>query len=85
MDFLGLYDLVPCKVEYLDINEGTYRQLHLFHNEDIDLFLTDSENTDPEDTQLDNVNHLLYIKERLNISGKVWHEVALISEGLPSK
>ena len=38
---------------------------------------------DRED-KLDDVDLLLYVKDKVNISNKAWHEMAMISKGLPT-
>ena len=61
LDFLGMYDLIPCKVDYFDPSTGAYDSIHLFDKHLMNEISPSSENED----DLDSVHLLLYVKEKV--------------------
>ena len=86
LDFLGLFDLIPTKVEFYNHIDGAYESVCLINENELESsFMHDLEVTDEiTDEQLDNVHLLLYIKDKFQISDKAWHELAMKSKDLPT-
>ena len=86
LDFLGLFDLIPAKVEFYNHIDGAYESVCLINENELESsFMHDLEVTDEiTDEQLDNVHLLLYIKDKFQISDKAWHELAMKSKDLPT-
>ena len=83
LDFVGLYDLIPTKVEYFDPFNQSYDSLSLLDEEEfVSLAVTENESVDK--SALDDVYMLLYIKEKFNISNKAWSELSFICKDFPS-
>ena len=85
LNFLGLFDLVPYQVKFYDPIGEVFDSFSLIDEEEFNHnFLgqdeMDSENSD----QLDEINMLLYVKDKFNISNTAWQELSIISGGLPS-
>ena len=82
LDFLGLFDLIPTKVEFYNHIDGAYESVCLINENELESsFMHDLEVTDEiPNEQLDNVHLLLYIKDKFQISDKAWHELAMKSK-----
>ena len=63
-DFLGLYELIPTKVEYYNHLEGLYETMSLIDEHELmDSFVT-KDIDELTDDQLDNVSLLMYAKDK---------------------
>ena len=86
LDFMGLYDLVPYKVTFYNPAGESFDSITLIEKEEFnESFLGPSDSTPEQDQQLDNVDLLLYIKDKFHVSDRAWHEISQISKELPTK
>lgn len=85
LEFLGFYDLVPYEVIVFDPTSGEYELLILVDEENFMKAVVDSYEVEQAHQNLDNINLLLYIKAKFNISNPALHELATASKGLPSE
>ena len=82
LSFVGLYNFIATKVEVFNEDTQTYETFHLL-DEESELQLTD-EQEQVTDQDIDNINLLLYIKERFNISDLAWHELSVKLKEMPN-
>ena len=62
LDFLGLYELIPTKVEYYNYLQGSYETLTLIDEAELkDSTIIDEVHDEITDKQLDNVYLLLHV------------------------
>ena len=80
LSFLGLNNFVVAKVEIFHENTQEYETLTLVDKEDIQ---TSSRTETLTNEEIDEINLLLYTKERFNISNEAYHEFAMICKDLP--
>jgi len=86
LDFMGLYDLVPYIVTFYNPAGESFDSITLIEKEEVnESFLGPSDSTPEQDQQLDNVDLLLYIKDKFHVSDRAWHEISKISKELPTK
>ena len=89
LDFLGLYELIPTKVEYYNHLEGSYEMVNLVDESELDSSLINDDSTEVRDEitdeQLDNVFLMLYVKDKFQISDKAWQDLSVQAKDLPSK
>ena len=89
LDFLGLYEMIPTKVEYYNHLEGSYEIVNLVDESELDSSLISDDSTEVRDEitdeQLDNVFLMLYVKDKFQISDKAWQELSVQAKDLPSK
>ena len=69
LSFLGHYDFVPTRVELLNYDSGEVETVFL---ENEDLLLPEAEEKSTTDTETDDLNMWLYIKDKFNLSNKAW-------------
>ena len=85
LNFLGLIDLVPYQIKFYDPVGEVFDSFSLIDEEEFKhSFLGEEEESNENSDQLDEVNMLLYVKDKFNISNKAWQELSIISGGLPS-
>lgn len=80
--FVGLYNFIATRVEVFNEDTQTYETFHLL-DEESELQLTD-EQEQVTDQDIDNINLLLCIKERFNISDLAWHELSVKLKEMPN-
>lgn len=80
LSFLGLHGFVATKVEIFNENSNEYETLTLVDEENIQ---TSSQTETLTDGDIDEINLLLYTKERFNISNEAYHELSMICKDLP--
>ena len=80
-DFLNLYDLTPTKVEYFNYEESKYETFCLMDETEF-LINKQDENQCITDDDIDEINHLLYVKDKFNISDSAWREILAKSSDL---
>ena len=84
LSFLGLYELIPTRVEYYNIITHSIEEIDLVDSEDqVELQKESFESIDG--SKLDDIHMLLYVKEKLQISDEAWQELSIRSGKLPSK
>ena len=84
LSFLGLYELIPTRVEYYNIITHSIEEIDLVDGEDqVELQKESFESIDG--SKLDDIHMLLYVKEKLQISDEAWQELSIRSGKLPSK
>ena len=71
--FLGLHNFIATKVEVYNENNQQYETINLINEDEIDPS-SDTETITNE--EIDEINLLLYTKERFNISNDAYHEHA---------
>ena len=73
-------------MEFYNHIDGAYKSVCLINENELESsFMQDLEVTDEiTDEQLHNVHLLLYIKDKLQISDKAWHELAMTPRDLPN-
>ena len=75
LGFLGLYDLIPTKVEFYNFEEGKHEVVSLMDDQEFienSFVLEHSENTTLTDNQLD-VPFLYSLKSRIDFLNKKWN------------
>ena len=72
---MGLYNFVATKVEVLNEDTQSYEAFSPLDG-DSELELT-GEQEKLDDQDIENINLMLYIKERFNISDMPWHELSI--------
>ena len=82
LSFVGLYNFIATRVEVFNEDTQTYETFHLL-DEESELQLTD-EQEQVTDQDIDNINLLLCIKERFNISDLAWHELSVKLKEMPN-
>lgn len=80
LSFLGLHNFVATKVEIFHENTQEYETLTLVDNNNIQ---NSSRAETVTDEEIDDINLLLYTKERFNISNEAYHELSMICKELP--
>ena len=80
LSFLGLNSFVATKIEIFNENTLEYGTLTLVDEENIE---TSSQTEKLTDEDIDEINLLLYTKERFNISNEAYHELTMIFKDLP--
>ena len=76
LSFLGLHNFVATKVEIFNENTQEYETITLVDKEDIQ---TSSRTETRTDEEIDEINLLLYTKERFNISNEAYHGEFMVS------
>ena len=84
LDFLGLYELSPTKVEYYNYLEGSSETMSLIDEHELMGTFVTEEVDELTDDQLDNVSLLIYVKDKFQISDKAWQELSFQAKDLPS-
>ncbi len=89
LNFMGLYDLVPTKVECFDPHSQKYEQWSLLNAEETEIFEMPDDGHGDDDVmqnmnKLDDVHFLLYVKDKFNISNKAWYELSSRVQNLPT-
>ena len=85
-DFMGLYDLVPYKVIYYNPVGESFDSITLIEKDEFnECFLGPTDSTVEQNQQLDNVDFLLYIKDKFHVSDRAWHEISQISKEVSTK
>ena len=80
LSFLGLHNFVATKVEVFNEYTQEYETLTLVDKDNIE---NSSRTETLTDEEIDDVNFLLYTKERFNISNEAYHELSMIFKELP--
>ena len=83
LDFLNLYDLTPTKVEYFNYEENKYETFCLMDETEF-LINEQEQNQCITDDDIDEINHLLYVKGKFNISHSAWRAISAKSSDLSS-
>lgn len=79
LSFLGLHSFVATKIEIFNENTLEYETLTLVDEENIE---TSSQTEELTDEDIDEINLLLYTKERFNVSNEAYHELTMICKDL---
>ena len=80
LSFFGLHSFVATKIEIFNENTLEYETLTLVDEENIE---TSSQTEELTDGDIDEINLLLYNKERFNVSNEAYHELTMICKDLP--
>ena len=80
LSFLGLHNFVATKVEVFNENTHEYETITLVDEENIHH---SSQTEVLTDQDIDEINLLLYSKERFNVSNEAYHELSMICKDLP--
>ena len=80
LTFFGLFDLIPTKVQYFDINSNQTEVLQLVDR--LPNEIVNESFYNPVDT--DQISMLLYIKDKFAIGDKAWRELSMVCKGVPS-
>ena len=83
LSFLGLYNFMATKVEVFNHDTEQYDTFNLIDEEQMPHSDTDAAN-ELTDTQVDDINYWIHIKDKLNISNEAWHEMAMKSKSIPN-
>ena len=84
LNFLGLYELIPTKVEYCNHLERSYETKSLIDEHELmDSFVTEEVDELTND-QLDNVSLSMYVVDKFQISDKACQELSFQAKDLPS-
>ena len=76
---------MPYQIKFYDPVGEVFDSFSLIDEEEFKhSFLGEEEESNENSDQLDEVNMLLYVKDKFNISNKAWQELSIISGGLPS-
>jgi hypothetical protein len=78
--FLGLHNFVATKVEIFNENKQEYETIDLVNDEQIS---TSSHTETLTNKEIDEINLLLYTKERFNLSIDAYHELSMTCKELP--
>ena len=70
--FFAAYDLILFKGEHLDLSDGTICSLDFVDNNEISQSSVGVQDNELKEAQVENLNMLLYIKNKFNISGSGW-------------
>ena len=87
LTFLGLYNLVPAKVEIYNEEQNKMEVIPLL---DDDEFLKNIDSLDKDsdasltDQQIDDITLMLYVKDRFQVSDQAWHELSQLAGDIPS-
>ena len=81
LSFVGLYNFIATKVEVFNEDTQSYETFNLL-DDDSELELT-GEQEKLDDQDIENINLMLYIKERFNISDMAWHELSMKHKEMP--
>ena len=85
LSFLGLYDLVPTKVECFNFEHQHYDTISLIDDDEyVPLVDTNKTSLTLTNEEVDLATHLLYIKDKFHISDEAWKELSATSENFPS-
>jgi hypothetical protein len=79
--FLGLNNFVATKVEVFNENNQQYKTINLINENEINTSPHTSETV--TDEEIDDINLLLYTKERFNVSNDAYHELSMTCKELP--
>ena len=75
LNILGLYDLVPTKVEVFNMNENKYEVISLLDDDEFvknaDIIEDDNLNHTLTDSELDDISLMLYVKDKFMIPAHV--------------
>ena len=84
LNFLGLYELIPTRVEYYNVITHSIEEIDFVDGED-QVELQKESFDSIYGSKLDDIHMLLYIKEKFQISDNAWQELSIRSGKLPSK
>ena len=82
LSFLGLYDHIATKVEVLNVETNNYETFSLINDDELEHF--DISNQDVSESDLDNLNMWLYLKDKFQISHEAWGELSKSAKGMPN-
>ena len=80
LSFLDIYDFVATKVEIYNYDSQSYDVLDLSEGCDIDMNV---DNTVLDKNDLDELNLMLYVKEKFGVSNQAYHEMSIACKSLP--
>ena len=83
LSFLGMYNFIATKVEVLDNETQQYETISLIENGELQLL--DTEPKELTDSDMDDINMWIYIKDKFNLSNEAWHELAMKCKDMPTK
>lgn len=78
--FLGRYDFIATKVEVFNCDTNQYEMFELVS--DGELKFKGNESHELTDSDIDDVNMWLYLKDKFNIADEAWHEIVVKANGL---
>ena len=76
-----MYVFVAAKVDLLNSDTNQYETFNLVVDGELDFAENDPEMLTDDD--LDNINFLLYLKDKFNISDEAWREIAMKANAVP--
>ena len=79
---LGLYNFMATKVEVFNTDTEQYDTSNLIDEDQLPRSATAT--NELTDTQVDDMNYWIYIKDKFNISNEAWHELAMKSKSIPN-
>lgn len=84
LSFLGLYNFIATKVEIFNNETQQHETISLVEEGELQLHPS-SEPKEVTDSDLDDINMWVYIKDKFNISNEAWHELAMKCKDMPTK
>ena len=82
LGFLGLQDFIATKVEVFNQNTQQFDTINFLAENELKFNETTEEET-LNDEDIDQINMLLYTKERFNLSNDAYHELSMVCKELP--
>lgn len=79
--FLGRYDFIATKVKLFNCGTNQYEMFELVP--DGELKFKENESDELTDSDIDDVNMWMYLKDKFSIADEAWHEIAVKANGLP--
>lgn len=70
------------RVEVFNTDTEQYDTFHLIDEDQLPVSATAT--NELTDTQIDDMNYWIYIKDKVNISNEAWHELAMKSKSTPN-
>lgn len=83
LSFLGLYNFIATKREVLNSETQQYETISVVGDDELQLM--DSDPKEITDSDLDDINMWIYIKDKFNISNEALHELAMKCQDMPTK
>ena len=82
LTFLGLYNFMATKVEVFNTDTEQYDTFNLIDEEQLP---PEAEGNELSDSQVDDINYWIYVKDKFSISNEAWHELAIKCKSIPNK
>lgn len=80
LQWLKDHSLLPTQVTVRHLDSGETETIDIGYNEAVDLF---GEDYKEDESDFDQVNMMLFIKDSYNVSGNAYHEFARITKEMP--